>query len=72
MNINILTNKGDDGEKLPYVNPMIYEHLEKAYSLGSLMTHNFKTNDEHIGYIKGVMDVLGHIKAMANLKDDEE
>ncbi len=72
MNINILTNKGDDGEKLPYVNPMIYEHLEKAYSLGSLMTHNFKSNDEHIGYIKGVMDVLGHIKAMANLKDDEE
>nr|DAI69040.1 MAG TPA: hypothetical protein [Bacteriophage sp.] len=71
MNINIVTNKGDDGEKLPYVNPMIYEHLEKAYSLGSLMTHNFKTNDEHIGYIKGVMDVLGHIKMMANLNDEE-
>lgn len=71
MNINIIT-KGDDGEKLPYVNPVIYEHLERAYSLGSLMTHNFKTNDEHIGYIKGVMDVLGHIKMMANLNDDEE
>ena len=71
MNINIVTNKGDDGEKLPYVNPMIYEHLEKAYSLGSLMTHNFKTNDEHIGYIKGVMDVLGHIKMMADLNDEE-
>ncbi len=70
MNINIVT-KGDDGEKLPYVNPVIYEHLEKAYSLGSLMTHNFKTNDEHIGYIKGVMDVLGHIKMMANLNDEE-
>ena len=71
MNINIVSNKGDDGEKLPYVNPMIYEHLERAYSLGSLMTHNFKTNDEHIGYIKGVMDVLGHIKMMANLNDEE-
>lgn len=71
MNINIVTNKGDDGEKLPYVNPVIYEHLERAYSLGSLMTHNFKTNDEHIGYIKGVMDVLGHIKMMANLNDEE-
>lgn len=70
MNINIVT-KGDDGEKLPYVNPVIYEHLERAYSLGSLMTHNFKTNDEHIGYIKGVMDVLGHIKMMANLNDEE-
>ena len=70
MNINILT-KGDDGEKLPYVNPVIYEHLKEAYWLGSLMTHNFKNNDEHIGYIKGVMDVLGHIKMLANLNDEE-
>lgn len=72
MNINIVSNKGDDGEKLPYVNPVIYEHLERAYSLGSLMTHCTKNNDELIGYIRGVMDVLGHIKAMANLNDDEE
>ena len=70
MNINIVT-KGDDGEKLPYVNPIIYEHLERAYSLGSLMTHHAKKNDELIGYIRGVMDVLGHIKMMANLNDEE-
>lgn len=71
MNIEIKTNNTGE-ELLPYCSPLVYEDLEKAFNLNSLMTHNFKNNDVHIGYIKGVMDVLGRVKMLAKLNEDEE
>lgn len=69
MNIEIKTNGSEDN--LPYCSPLVYEQLQKAYNLDSLMTHNFNNNDMHIGYIKGVMDVLGYIRMLAKITDKE-
>lgn len=70
MNLEIKTNTGDD-ENLPYCSPLVYEDLEKAFSLNALMAHDFKNNDVHIGYIKGVLDVLSRVKLLAKLYDKE-
>lgn len=69
MNIEIKTNGSEDN--LPYCSPLVYEQLQKTFTLECLMTHNLSSNDEHIGYIKGVMDVLGYIKMLAKLTDGE-
>lgn len=67
-----IKSKGDDYENtLPYCNPLVYEDLKEAFRLEALMTHNFKNNDVHIGYIKGVMDVLERVKLLAQIDTEE-
>lgn len=66
-----IKSKGDDYENLPYCNPLVYEDLKEAFRLEALMTHNFKNNDVHIGYIKGVMDVLERVKLLAKIDNEE-
>lgn len=68
--ISIKSN-GDIGEDiLPYCPPAVYEQLEKDFNLNTLMTYNAKNNDEHIGYIKGVLAMLGRVKVLSNLYEE--
>ncbi len=68
--ISIKSN-GDIGEDiLPYCPPAVYEELEKDFSLNTLLIYNAKNNDEHIGYIKGVLAVLGRVKVLSNLYEE--
>lgn len=66
-----IKSKVDDYENLPYCNPLVYEDLKIAFSLDALMARSFKNNDMHIGYIKGVMDVLSRIKLLADINNKE-
>lgn len=71
MKVSINTNGRDEEDLLPYCPPRVYEELEKTFNLNYLMGHNSKNNDEHIGYIRGVMDVLTRVKVLARIKDEE-
>lgn len=69
MNIKIRTSGSEDA--LPYCSPLVYEQLQKAFHLDYLMSYNLKNNDEKIGYIQGVLDVLGYVKMLAKITDKE-
>ena len=69
--IQIKTTGRDEGLLHPYCPPQVYEELEKDFNLNYLMGHNSKNNDEHIGYIRGVMDVLQRVKVLANIIEEE-
>lgn len=60
-----------DGE--PFVSLEVVEHLNKVYNLDTLLSRKerFFTNDEHMGYIKGVHDVISYLHALSIRKDDE-
>ena len=70
--IQIKSTGRDEGDLTPYCPPQVYEELKENFNLAYLMGHNSKNNDEHIGYIRGVMDVLARVKILANINDDEE
>lgn len=63
---------GRDEDFLPYCPPQVYEELVKDFNLNYLMSHNSKNNnDEHIGYIRGVMDVLQRVKILSKYNEEE-
>lgn len=73
MKVSIKYNNGRlEDSPLPYCPPQVYEELEKDFNLNYLIGHNCSNNDEHIGYIRGVMDVLARVKILANINNDEE
>lgn len=65
--------KSNGREQLtPYCSPQVYEELVSNFNLNYLMGHNSRNNDEHIGYIKGVMDVLARVKVLSNYNNEDE
>lgn len=70
--IQIKTTGRDEDDLLPYCPPQVYEELTKNFNLNALMSHNSRNNDEHIGYIRGVMDVLQRVKILSKYNDEEE
>jgi hypothetical protein len=73
MKIQITTNGIRDDEALtPTIPTQAYEYLLKSYGTEFLVSANrFANNDEHMGYIKGVLEVLGKLKQMQNIRGDE-
>ena len=69
--IQIKSTGRDEDDLLPYCPPQVYEELQKDFNLNYLMSHNSRNNDEHIGYIRGVMDVLQRVKILSNYNDEE-
>lgn len=70
--IQIKTNGRDEQKLTPYCPPLVYEELKENFNLNYLMEgHNCSNNDEHIGYIRGVMDVLARVKVLAKINDEE-
>lgn len=60
-----------DGE--PFVPLDIVEYLQREYSLDALLHSNerFFSNDEHLGYMKGVQEVINRLHALSIRKDGE-
>lgn len=49
-------------------------YLEKAFKLSEVVTHSnkkIKNNDELVGYMRGVTDVLNLVRRLANPKEDD-
>ena len=57
--IEIITDDDRDYKELPVVPVVIYKELCKNFDIDSILTMSkLKNNDERIGYIRGVRDVL--------------
>lgn len=59
-----------DGE--PFVPLDVVNYLEEFYNTQTLLDKRkeFMTADEHLGYMKGVMDIVSHLKSLATRKDE--
>lgn len=70
MNIKIsATTERHELPKLPYV---FYEYLDKQFNTDYMLSKSqLKTNDELIGYMRGVRDVLTAIKVLTDNNDEE-
>ena len=58
----------EDDELLPVVPFVIYEELCRNFDIDSLLLNSkLKNNDERIGYIKGVREVLHRVRILAKI-----
>jgi hypothetical protein len=61
----------DDELKIPFVSQGLLEYLEVSFGIDTLLTQKTKNNDEHLGYIKGVREVLGRLRAIHESQDEQ-
>lgn len=62
----------EDNLKIPYVSQELIEYLEKSFGIDTLLTQKTKNNDEHMGFIKGVREVIGRLKAIRDNQYEQE
>jgi len=68
--ISIITDDDRDYKELPVVPIVIYKELCKNFDIDSiLMMSKLKNNDEKIGYIRGVRDVLNRVHILTHEKE---
>ncbi len=61
----------DNDKNLPIIPQVIYEELVKNFSIDYVLSSSdLKTNDEKIGYIRGVRDVLSRVATLANIEKE--
>ena len=61
----------NNDENLPQVPPIIYEELKKNFNIDYILgMSDLKTNDEKIGYIRGVRDVLSRVAVLAHIEKE--
>ena len=61
----------DNDENLPQVPPIIYEELKKNFNIDFILgMSDLKSNDEKIGYIRGVRDVLDRVCVLAHIEKE--
>lgn len=53
--------------KDPYVSKEVIEFLEQRFNINTLMSQKTSNNDEHIGFMKGVREVINSLK---NIHED--
>ena len=54
-----------DREDLPVLPPIFVEYLEQNYSTDVLLQTHTRNNDELIGYLRGVRDVLACVRILS-------
>lgn len=53
-----------DELKEPYVSKELIEYLEDTFKIDTLLLYKAKNNDELVGFISGVREVIGRLKVM--------
>ena len=71
--ISIKVDDDRDYKELPVVPIVIYKELCKNFDIDSiLISKKLKNNDETIGYIKGVRDVLNRVYILTKTTTEKE
>lgn len=61
----------NNDDNLPQVPPIIYEELKKNFNIDYILgMSDLKSNDEKIGYIRGVRDVLSRVGVLAHIEKE--
>lgn len=60
-------------DELPFVPLDVVAHLEQVYNIDYLLSDTACfTSEERLGYIKGVREVVTHLRALSIRKDGED
>lgn len=62
----------EDNLKIPFVTQELLEYLEESFGIDTLLTQKTENNDEHMGFIKGVREVIGRLKAIHDNQYEQE
>lgn len=62
----------EDNLKIPFVTQELLEYLEESFGIDTLLTQKTVNNDEHMGFIKGVREVIGRLKAIHDNQYEQE
>lgn len=54
-----------DRDDLPVLAPIFVEYLEQNYSTDVMLKTNTRNNDELVGYIRGVREILATIRILS-------
>lgn len=54
-----------DKDDLPILPPIFVEYLEQTYNTDMVLRNNTRNNDELVGYLRGVRDVLAHVRFLS-------
>lgn len=69
--MEIRSSAFSDEDALPHVPPIIYEELKTNFNIDYILgMSDLKTNDEKIGYIRGVRDVLSRVAVLAHIEKE--
>ena len=69
--MEIRSSAFSDEDSLPRVPPIIYEELKTNFNIDYILgMSDLKTNDEKIGYIRGVRDVLSRVAVLAHIEKE--
>lgn len=69
--MEIRSSAFSDEDALPRVPPIIYEELKTNFNIDYILgMSDLKTNDEKIGYIRGVRDVLSRVAVLAHIEKE--
>lgn len=69
--IEIKIDNQRENQRLPLLPLVLYEHLEEKFETDYLLTIQHKNNDEAIGYIRGVRDMLKQLKLLTKYDNEE-
>lgn len=58
--------------KIPYVPKELIEYLKSVFNINTLLDYNMSNNDEHLGFIKGVREVIGRLEVMHDTHYEQE
>lgn len=69
--MEIRSSAFSDEDALPRVPSIIYEELKTNFNIDYILgMSDLKTNDEKIGYIRGVRDVLSRVAVLAHIEKE--
>ncbi len=72
MKVTITQDALREDHKLPLLPMVLYEHIDKQFNIDYLLSLSTpKNNDEKLGYIRGVRDVLSKLKMLTKYDNEE-
>ena len=61
----------DEEMQKPFVPLALVEYLRETYNMPRLLeAKGLKSNDEHMGYLKGVQEVVTHLDVLSKANED--
>lgn len=58
--------------KIPFVSQELVEYLNKTFNIETLLGYKVKNNDEHLGFIRGVREVIGRLEVIHDTQYEQE
>lgn len=58
--------------KIPFVSQEVIEYLKETFNIEYLLEFKMKNNDEHLGFIRGVREVIGRLEVIHDTQYEQE